>query len=62
MEPVIDEIMWLEVDSNVIDELVEGHSQELTTEDLIELHSVSQQEVVDEISSGEAEITASTEQ
>ncbi|GBM91802.1 hypothetical protein AVEN_194200-1 [Araneus ventricosus] len=38
----------LEVDSNDIDELVEEHNQELTTEELMELHCVSQQEVMEE--------------
>ncbi|PNF23569.1 hypothetical protein B7P43_G05621 [Cryptotermes secundus] len=34
-------IMGLEVDNNDIDELVQEHSQELTTEELMELHCVS---------------------
>ncbi|PNF30675.1 hypothetical protein B7P43_G06169 [Cryptotermes secundus] len=52
VEPVVNEIvslakiMGLEVDNNDIDELVEEHSQGLTTEELMELHCVSQQEVV----------------
>ncbi|GBM25399.1 hypothetical protein AVEN_245811-1 [Araneus ventricosus] len=37
-------IMELEVDNNNIDKLLEEHSQELTTEDLMALHCVSQQE------------------
>ncbi|GBM12177.1 hypothetical protein AVEN_20990-1 [Araneus ventricosus] len=41
-------IRGLEVDSNGIDELVEEHNQELTTEKLMELHCVSQQEVMEE--------------
>jgi hypothetical protein len=36
------EIMRLEVDKNDVEEFVEEHSQELTTEDLTELHCVSQ--------------------
>ncbi|GBM30347.1 hypothetical protein AVEN_206992-1, partial [Araneus ventricosus] len=36
--------MGFEVDNNDIDELVEEHSQELTTKELMELHYVSQQE------------------
>ncbi|GBO02938.1 hypothetical protein AVEN_19528-1, partial [Araneus ventricosus] len=39
--------MVLEV-GNDIDELEEDHNQELTTEELMELHCVSQQEVVQE--------------
>ncbi|GBN71881.1 hypothetical protein AVEN_177794-1 [Araneus ventricosus] len=39
--------MGLEV-GNDIDELEEDHNQELTTEELMELHCVSQQEVVQE--------------
>ncbi|GBO32294.1 hypothetical protein AVEN_156748-1 [Araneus ventricosus] len=37
-----------EVDSNDIDELAEDHNQELTTEELMELHCVSQQEVMED--------------
>ena len=68
VEPVVDETvslaktMGLEVDNNDIDELVLEHRQELTTEKLMELYSVSQQEVVEKISSGEEEVTASAEQ
>ncbi|GBM92658.1 hypothetical protein AVEN_185307-1 [Araneus ventricosus] len=40
--------MGLELNKKDIDELVEDHSQELTTEELIELYCVSQQEVVEE--------------
>ncbi|PNF38634.1 hypothetical protein B7P43_G02310 [Cryptotermes secundus] len=65
VEPVVNEIvalaktMGLEVDNNDIDELVEEHSQELTTEDLMELHCVSQQEVLEEsLSEEEKEVTA----
>ncbi|GBL77413.1 hypothetical protein AVEN_41818-1 [Araneus ventricosus] len=35
-------IMGLEVDGNDIDELVKEHNQQLTTEELMELHCVSQ--------------------
>ncbi|GBN54969.1 hypothetical protein AVEN_216337-1 [Araneus ventricosus] len=45
--------MRLKVDNNDIDVLVEEHSRELTTKELMELHCVSQQEVVEESSSGE---------
>ncbi|GBM28002.1 hypothetical protein AVEN_217902-1 [Araneus ventricosus] len=48
----------LEVDSDDIDELVEEHNQELTTEKLMELHFVSQQEIMDESLSEEEEVTA----
>ncbi|PNF38060.1 hypothetical protein B7P43_G00349 [Cryptotermes secundus] len=60
VEPVVNEIVslaqiiGLEVDNNDIDELVEEHSQQLTTEELMELHCVSQQEVV-EVSLSEEE-------
>ncbi|GBO17898.1 hypothetical protein AVEN_12175-1 [Araneus ventricosus] len=37
--------MGVEVDNNDIDELVEEHSQELITEELMNLHCVSQQGV-----------------
>ncbi|GBN37484.1 hypothetical protein AVEN_26089-1 [Araneus ventricosus] len=50
-------IMGLDVDNNDIDELVEDHSEELITEKLMELHCVSQQEVVKQ-SSSEEEVTA----
>ncbi|PNF32747.1 hypothetical protein B7P43_G11578 [Cryptotermes secundus] len=62
VEPVVNEIvslakiMGLEVDNNDTDELVEEHSQELTTEELMELHCVSQQEAVEE-SLSEEEVT-----
>ncbi|GBM14012.1 hypothetical protein AVEN_166197-1 [Araneus ventricosus] len=39
--------MGLEMDNNNIGELVEEYSQELTTEKLMELHWVSQQEAVE---------------
>ncbi|GBL99044.1 hypothetical protein AVEN_227548-1 [Araneus ventricosus] len=45
---LITKIMGLEVDSNHIDELVERHRQELTTEELVELHFVSQIDFVEE--------------
>ncbi|GBM43721.1 hypothetical protein AVEN_249117-1, partial [Araneus ventricosus] len=50
--------MGLDVDNYDIDELVEEHSQELTTGELIELHWVSQQEVVEESLSEEEGITS----
>ncbi|GBM50183.1 hypothetical protein AVEN_71801-1 [Araneus ventricosus] len=52
VEPIVNEIgslakiRGLEVDSNDIDELVEKQSQELTTEELMELHCVSQEEII----------------
>ncbi|PNF41338.1 hypothetical protein B7P43_G16757 [Cryptotermes secundus] len=61
VEPVVNKIaslakiMGLEVDNNDIDELVKKHSQELTTDELMELHCVSQQEVVEESLSEEEE-------
>ncbi|PNF35334.1 hypothetical protein B7P43_G02588 [Cryptotermes secundus] len=61
VEPVVNKIvslakiMGLEVDNNDIDDLLEEHSQELTTEELMELHCVSQQEVVEESFSEEEE-------
>ncbi|GBL76144.1 hypothetical protein AVEN_234430-1 [Araneus ventricosus] len=51
-EPVVNEIVslakirGLEVD---IDEIAEEHNKELTTEELMELHCVQQQEVMEEI-------------
>ncbi|GBL83420.1 hypothetical protein AVEN_110718-1 [Araneus ventricosus] len=51
-------IMGLEVDSNDIDELVEEHSHDLTNEELMELHCVSQQEVVKDSLPEEEEIIA----
>ncbi|GBN32682.1 hypothetical protein AVEN_55928-1 [Araneus ventricosus] len=42
------EYRGLEVNSNDIDKLVEEHGQELTTEELMELHCVSRQEIVEE--------------
>ncbi|XP_023234054.1 uncharacterized protein LOC111633674 [Centruroides sculpturatus] len=48
--------MGLEAANNDIDELVEKHSQELTSEELTQLHFVSKQEVVETLS--EEEITA----
>ncbi|GBL94442.1 hypothetical protein AVEN_235563-1 [Araneus ventricosus] len=44
--------MGLEVANNDIDELVEEHSQELATEELMELHLFYSKEVVEERSSG----------
>ncbi|GBM97808.1 hypothetical protein AVEN_250983-1 [Araneus ventricosus] len=54
VEPIVHEIVslakirGLEVGSNDIYELVEEHNQELTMLELMELHCVSQQEVMDE--------------
>ncbi|GBM89475.1 hypothetical protein AVEN_187046-1 [Araneus ventricosus] len=51
VEPIINEIVSLDkirrlaVDTNAVNEIVEEHNQELTTEELMELHCVSQQEV-----------------
>ncbi|GBO13693.1 hypothetical protein AVEN_73278-1 [Araneus ventricosus] len=45
------------VDDNDIDGLVEEHIQELATEALIELHCVSQHEVVEESLSEKEEVT-----
>ncbi|GBL83101.1 hypothetical protein AVEN_165321-1 [Araneus ventricosus] len=50
-------IVGLEVE-NSIDELEEGHNQELTTEELTELHCASEQEVVEESLSEKGEVTA----
>ncbi|GBM77048.1 hypothetical protein AVEN_79059-1 [Araneus ventricosus] len=66
VEPIVIEIVslakiWgLEVDSNNIDELVEEHNQELTTEELMELHCVSQQEVMEQSLSEWKEVTIKT--
>ncbi|XP_018410276.1 PREDICTED: tigger transposable element-derived protein 1-like [Nanorana parkeri] len=57
--PVVDEIvslgktMGLEVNEDDIQELVEEHGQELTTDELMHLHCEQQQEVMEEISSAE---------
>ncbi|GBM72560.1 hypothetical protein AVEN_81831-1 [Araneus ventricosus] len=48
----------LEVDSNDIDKLVEEHNQERTTKELMDLHCVSQQEVMVESLLEEEEVTA----
>ncbi|GBO21750.1 hypothetical protein AVEN_37516-1 [Araneus ventricosus] len=53
--------MELEVDSNNIGELMEEHSQELTTEELMTLHCVSQQEIMEESLSEEEVATAKQE-
>ncbi|GBL78100.1 hypothetical protein AVEN_143394-1 [Araneus ventricosus] len=64
VDPIVNEIeslakiRGLEVDSNDIGELVEEHSQELTTEELMELHCVSQQEVMEKSLSEEEKVTA----
>ncbi|GBL94413.1 hypothetical protein AVEN_7381-1 [Araneus ventricosus] len=50
--------MRLEVDNNNIDEFVEEHSQELTTEGFKAFHHVSQQEDVEESLSEEEKVTA----
>ncbi|GBN27928.1 hypothetical protein AVEN_147730-1 [Araneus ventricosus] len=42
------QIMRLEMAKYDIDEIEEGHNQELTTEELMEFHCASQQEVVKE--------------
>ncbi|GBM10285.1 hypothetical protein AVEN_50003-1 [Araneus ventricosus] len=47
-----------EMARNDIDELVEEHRQKLTTEELIELHCVSQKTVVEENLSEEEQVTA----
>ncbi|GBM55407.1 hypothetical protein AVEN_150466-1 [Araneus ventricosus] len=62
--PIVNEIVFLakdrglEVDINDIDELVEGHNQELPTKELMELHCVSQQEVIEDCLSEEEVVTA----
>ncbi|XP_013365403.1 PREDICTED: tigger transposable element-derived protein 1-like [Chinchilla lanigera] len=59
--PVVDEIMslgktlGLEVNEDDIQEMVEEHGQELTTEELMDLHRKQQQEVMEETSSAEEE-------
>ncbi|GBM28777.1 hypothetical protein AVEN_177990-1 [Araneus ventricosus] len=64
VEHVVNEIVYLakgmrlEVDYNDIDELAEEHNQELGTEEFMEFHCVSQQEVTEECLSEEEEITA----
>ena len=45
---MLGKIIRVEVDYNSIDELGEEHIQDLTTEELTELHCVSQQEVMEE--------------
>ncbi|GLV39549.1 hypothetical protein CBL_20453 [Carabus blaptoides fortunei] len=51
-------IMGLEVDNNDFDELVEEHSQMLTTDEQMELHCVSQQEGgVESLSEEEEDVT-----
>ena len=47
--------MGLEVDAADVDELVEGHSKKLTTEELQELHKEEAQEVQNVIASDEEE-------
>lgn len=59
--PVVDEIvslgriMGLEVNEDDIQELVEEHGQELTTDELMDLHREQQQEIMKEMSSEEEE-------
>ena len=59
---VVDEIvflgksMGLEVDEGDVNELVEEHAEELTTEELKELQTMQHTEVLQEISSGEEEV------
>ncbi|GBM79032.1 hypothetical protein AVEN_23071-1 [Araneus ventricosus] len=50
--------MGVEMDNNNINELVAEHSQDLNTEELMELHCVSLQEVLEESLSEEKEVTA----
>ncbi|GBL81928.1 hypothetical protein AVEN_50517-1 [Araneus ventricosus] len=52
--------MGLEMDKNDIDELVEEHNQELTTEDLKEFHCVSEQEAGEERSVTENQQSSSS--
>ncbi|VFV27576.1 Hypothetical predicted protein [Lynx pardinus] len=47
--------MGLEANEEDIQELVEKHGQELTTDKLMDLYREQQQEVVEEISSAEEE-------
>ena len=47
--------MGLEINEDNIQELVEEHGQELTTDKLMDLHREQQQEVMEEISSAEEE-------
>ncbi|GBM59855.1 hypothetical protein AVEN_96271-1 [Araneus ventricosus] len=46
------------MNSNDIDKLVEEHNQQLTTVDLMKLHYVSQQDVMEERLSEKEEVTA----
>jgi Mg/Co/Ni transporter MgtE len=48
--------MCLEVDSEDVEELVEDHNAELTTEELRDLHMEQQQEVAEELSSEEEKV------
>ncbi|GBO44640.1 hypothetical protein AVEN_175132-1 [Araneus ventricosus] len=63
VEPVVNEIVYLarimglEVGNNGIVELIEEHSQDLTTEDLKEFHCDSQQAVVGESLSEKEKVT-----
>ena len=59
--PVVDDIvslrktLGLEVNEADIQELVEEHEQELTTDELMDLHREQQQEIMEDISSEEEE-------
>ncbi|GBM25923.1 hypothetical protein AVEN_94367-1 [Araneus ventricosus] len=63
VETIVNEIASLanirgpEVNNSGIDQLVKKHNQELTTEELMEFHCVSQQEVMEESLSEEEEVT-----
>lgn len=48
--------MGMEVDSDDVEELVEDHNIELTTEELRDLHMEQQQEVAEELSSEEEKV------
>ncbi|GBO31416.1 hypothetical protein AVEN_246318-1 [Araneus ventricosus] len=49
VEPIVDDIVSLAMIRVLeVDKLVEEHNKELTTDELIELHCVSQQEVMEE--------------
>ncbi|KAM4030834.1 tigger transposable element-derived protein 1-like [Anomaloglossus baeobatrachus] len=67
IETIVDDIvslgntLGLEVNEGDIEELVAEHSQELTTTELMDLHSEQQKEVTEVISSGEEEQEKSEE-
>ena len=52
--------LGLDVDGEDLEELVEEHTQELTTDELIQLHKEQQREVIEELSSGEEEVKKDT--